>query len=365
MQERVYNFAAGPAVLPLSVLKRAQEELLCLPGAGASILEISHRSKTFDAIINGAQENIRKLYDIPENYKILFMQGGALTHFAMIPMNILRNTGKKADYIVTGTWSKKASGEAKTQGGVNVVWDGKEKSNFTRDPSADEYSLNPDAAYVYLTSNETIEGVQWPTEPETNGLPLVCDSSSDIFSRPIDIAKYGILFACAQKNAGPAGVTMIIIRDDLLERSGDDLPTMFNYKKQAAGNSMVNTPPCFAIYMLKLVTDWLISDIGGLAAMKRLNEEKAAVLYRVIDQSNGFYKGHAAKEFRSMMNVPFRLPSEELDNRFKAEAQEVGLSTLGGHRSVGGLRASIYNAMPKEGVEKLAAFMEEFMRKNA
>ena len=365
MNERVYNFAAGPAVLPLPVLKKAQEELLCLPGAGASILEISHRSKTFDAIINGAQENIRKLYNIPENYKILLMQGGALTHFAMVPMNILRNSGKKADYIVTGTWSKKASGEAKTQGEVNVVWDGKAESNFTRDPLPSEYKIDADAKYVYFTSNETIEGVQWPTEPESNGLPLVCDSSSDVFSRPGDINRYGVLFACAQKNAGPAGVTMIIIRDDLLECSGDDLPTMFNYKKQAAGNSMVNTPPCFAIYMLKLVTEWLLNDIGGLEAMKKLNEEKAAILYEVIDASDGFYKGHAAKEYRSMMNVPFRLPSEELDNKFKAEAQEVGLSTLGGHRSVGGLRASIYNAMPKAGVEKLAAFMEDFRKKNA
>ena len=362
-EERVFNFAAGPAVLPLPVLKKAQEEFLCLPGAGASILEISHRTKTFDAIINGAQDNIRKLYNIPENYKILLMQGGSLTHFAMIPMNILRNSGKKADYIVTGTWSKKSAAEAKTQGDVNIVWDGKAASNFTREPAPSEYKIDADALYTYICSNETIEGVQWPTEPNT-GLPLVCDSSSDIFSRPIDINKYGVLFACAQKNAGPAGVTMIIIRDDFVERSGDDLPTMFNYKKQAAGNSMVNTPPCFAIYMLKLVTDWLINDIGGLEKMKAINEKKAAMLYSVIDASDGFYKGHAAKEFRSMMNVPFRLPSEELDNKFKTDAQAVGLCTLGGHRSVGGLRASIYNAMPAEGVEKLATFMEDFMKKN-
>lgn len=365
MEERVYNFSAGPAVLPLPVLKKAQEDLLCLPGAGASILEISHRSKTFDAILAAAQANIRKLYNIPENYQILFLQGGALTQFALIPLNLAKGTGKKADYIVTGTWSKKASGESKIVGPTNVVWDGKEKSGFTRDPSADEYQLDTDAAYCYITSNETIEGVEWQSEPETGGIPLICDASSNVFSRPLDIAKYGLLYACAQKNAGPAGVTMLIIRDDLLERSGDDLPTMFNYKKLAAGNSMVNTPPTFAIYMLRLVTDWLLNDIGGLDNMFKLNKEKAALLYETIDASNGFYRGHADKAFRSIMNVPFRLPSEELDNKFKAEAQAVGLATLGGHRSVGGLRASIYNAMPKEGVEKLAAFMVDFAKKNA
>ena len=364
MEERVYNFSAGPAVLPLSVLKKAQEELLCLPGAGASILEISHRSKTFDAIIGAADANIRKLYAIPENYSILFLQGGALTHFAMIPMNILRGTEQAADYFVTGTWSKKASGEAKTQGKVNVVWDGKEQSGFTRKPKTGEYTVDPNAAYCYITSNETIEGVAWPAEPEVGNVPLVCDASSNVFSHPLDINKYGILFACAQKNAGPAGVTMLIVRNDLLERSGDDLPTMFNYKKLAAGNSMVNTPPTFAIYMLKLVTDWLIDDIGGLANMEKLNKEKAALLYDVIDASEGYYKGHAVKEYRSIMNVPFHLPSEELDNKFKTEAAAVGLTTLGGHRSVGGLRASIYNAMPKAGVEKLAQFMVDFRKNN-
>ena len=362
MEERVFNFSAGPAVLPLSVLKKAQEELLCLPSAGASILEISHRSKTFDAIINAAQENIRKLYNVPENYKILFMQGGALTQFALIPINML--CGKAADYIVTGTWSKKAAAEAKTQGTVNIVWDGKEKTGFTRKPSADEYKLNADSAYCYITSNETIEGVEWQSEPVTGDLPLVCDASSNIFSKPLDINKYGLLYACAQKNAGPAGVTMLIIRDDLVERSGDNLPSLFSYKKMAAGNSMVNTPPTFAIYMLKMVTDWLLNDIGGLDKMAEINRKKAQMLYDVIDGSNGYYKGHADKAFRSMMNVPFRLPSEELDNKFKTDAAAVGLCTLGGHRSVGGLRASIYNAMPVEGVEKLAAFMADFMKKN-
>ena len=363
MQERLYNFSAGPAVMPVSVLKKAQEELLCLPGVGASILEISHRSKPFDAIINGAQENVRKLLNIPENYKILMLQGGALTHFAMIPMNILLNSGKSADYIVSGTWSKKAASEAKTQGTVNVVWDGKE-GGFRRKPAQSELNLNPDAAYCYIAANETIEGVQWQQFPETGNVPLVADASSEIFSRPVDITKFGVLFACAQKNAGPAGVTMIIIRDDLLERSSDTLPSMFNYKKMADANSMLNTPPCFAIYMLKLVTDWLLDDIGGLEKMDQINREKAKLLYDTIDQSNGYYTGHADKEFRSIMNVPFRLATPELDKKFQDEAKEVGLMTLGGHRSVGGLRASIYNAMPREGVVALCDFMREFAKKN-
>ncbi len=363
MEERVFNFSAGPAVMPLPVLEKAQKDFLCLPGAGASILEISHRSKTFDAIINGAKDNIRKLYNIPENYKILFMQGGALTQFALIPINL--GMRKAPDYIVSGTWSKKASGEAKTQGPVNVVWDGKAADGtFLRKPKSDEYTLNNDAPYCYITSNETIEGVEWQTEPETGNVPLVCDASSNIFSRPLDINKYGLLYACAQKNAGPAGVTLLILREDLLERSSDNLPSLFSYKKMEAGNSMVNTPPTFAIYMLKLVTEWLLNDIGGLEKMYLLNQKKAKILYDVIDASDGFYRGHADKAYRSLMNVPFRLPSEELDNKFKSEAAAAGLASLGGHRSVGGLRASIYNAMPIEGVEKLAVFMEEF-KKNA
>lgn len=363
MQERLYNFSAGPAVMPLSVLKKAQEEFVCLPGVGASILEISHRSKPFEAILLAAQDNIRKLLNVPENYKILFLQGGALTQFAMIPMNIIRNVDSTADYIVSGTWSKKAASEAKTQGKINIVWDGKEEG-FRRKPADSELNLNPNAAYCYITSNETIEGVQWQKTPETGNIPLVCDASSDVFSRPVDISKYGIYYACAQKNAGPAGVTMLIIRDDFVDKSGDDLASMFSYKKLAAANSMLNTPPCFAIYMLKLVTDWLLTDIGGLDKMFEINQNKAALLYDAIDQSNGFYRGHANKEYRSIMNVPFRLPSEELDKQFQNEAKEIGLITLGGHRSVGGLRASIYNAMPEAGVIKLRDFMLDFAKKN-
>lgn len=360
--DRLYNFSAGPAVLPLSVLKKAQEEFLCLPGAGASVLEISHRSKAFEPIIKGAEANIRKLLNIPENYRVLFLQGGALLQFAMIPMNILG--GKKADYVVSGSWSKKALSEAKLVGDVNSVWDGKD-GGFRRKPNAGEVKFNADAAYAYICSNETIEGIQFQEFPETGGVPLVSDCSSDFFHRPIDVSKFGILYACAQKNCGPAGVTIVIIRDDLVDRSPENLPSLLNYKKISAAESMLNTPPCFSIYMVKLVTDWLINDIGGLDEMYKINCEKAALLYEAIDYSNGFYKGHADKEFRSIMNIPFRLPSEELDKKFQADAQKAGLSTLGGHRSVGGLRASIYNAMPREGVVALRDFMTDFAQKNS
>jgi len=363
MQERVYNFSAGPAVLPLPVLKKAQDELLCLPGAGCSILEISHRAKQFDEVITQAEANLRKLLNIPDNYRVLFLQGGALLQFAMIPMNILRGTGKSADYIVSGTWSKTALGEAKTQGAMNVVWDGA-GSNFTRKPKADEYQWNPDAGYCYTCSNETIQGVQWQEYPNTGDVPLICDASSDIFCRPVDISKFGVYFACAQKNAGPAGVTIVIMRDDLVEKSPADLPKMLNYRVLNEGKSMVNTPPCFAVYMVKLVTEWLLDHIGGLDKMYQRNLEKANHLYETIDNSNGFYKGHAVKENRSLMNVPFVLPSEELTKKFLEEAKSHKLTQLSGHRSVGGCRASIYNAMPVEGVLALRDFMLDFAKKN-
>ena len=359
--DRLYNFSAGPAVLPLSVLKKAQEELLCLPGAGASVMEISHRSKPFEAIIGAAEANIRKLLAVPDNYRVLFLQGGALLQFGMIPMNIL-GKGKKADYVVTGSWTKKAISEAKLVGEVSTVWDGKD-SGYRRKPSADETKFNADAAYAYICSNETIEGVQYQQYPGTPS-PLVCDSSSDIFCRPMDVSKFGILYACAQKNCGPAGVTIVIIRDDLVAMSPADLPSLLSFKKLAEAGSMLNTPPCFAVYMVKLVTDWLLDEIGGLDEMYKMNQEKAALLYEAIDYSNGFYKGHADKEFRSIMNVPFRLPSEELDKKFQEDAKRGGLITLGGHRSVGGLRASIYNAMPRDGVVALRDFMVDFAKKN-
>jgi len=361
MQDRVYNFSAGPAVLPLTVLKRAKEELVSLPGVGISVLEVSHRSKPFEEIIEAAEANIRKLLNVPDNYRVLFLQGGALLQFAMIPMNILG--GKSADYLVTGTWSKTALGEAKTQGTINTIWDGAE-TKFTRNPVAGEFSVNPDAAYCYLTSNETIQGVQWQTFPNTGNVPLVCDASSDVFCRPVDISKFGIYFACAQKNAGPAGVTIVIIRDDLIERVPSNLPKLLNYKVLAEGKSMVNTPPCFSIYMVRLVTEWLLDHIGGLDKMYERNVEKAKLLYDTIDNSDGFYRGHAVKEDRSIMNVPFVLKNEDLTKTFLEEAKTHKLVQLSGHRSVGGCRASIYNAMPLEGVAALRDFMVDFAKKN-
>ena len=365
-EQRLYNFSAGPAALPLPVLKKAQEELLCLPGAGASVMEISHRSKTFEAILDAAEANIRSLLKVPNNYRVLFLQGGALLQFGMIPMNLLGgqlSTDRAADYIVTGSWSKKAASEAKIVGKTNIIWDGKDVS-YKRKPTASELKLNADAAYAYVCSNETIEGVQYPELPNTGAVPLVCDSSSDFFSKPLDITKYGVLYACAQKNVGPAGVTVVIIRDDLVERSPDTLPSLLHFKKLAEQKSMLNTPPCFAIYMVKLVTEWLMNDMGGLEKVYAFNKEKAALLYAAIDNSNGYYTGHAEKEYRSIMNVPFRLPSEELDKKFETEAKSAGLITLAGHRSVGGLRASIYNAMPREGVVALCGFMSDFAKKN-
>lgn len=363
MEKRVYNFSPGPAMLPLPAIQEAQRDLLALPGTGMSILEISHRSKAFDKIINQAEANLRTLLGIPQNYRVLFLQGGALLQFGMVPMNLLHGTGKSADYIVDGTWSKKAHDEAKTQGAVRVAWDGK-PTNFNRVPKQNELNLDPNAAYVYMTSNETIQGVQYQSEPEVGNVPLVCDASSDILSRPLPIEKYGILFACAQKNVGPAGVTIVIIRDDLVERSPADQPSLVNYKILAEGKSLLNTPPTFAIYMVKLVTDWLLNEIGGLAKMAEINRGKAKLLYDVIDQSNGFYQGHAETDCRSVMNVPFRLANAAHDEPFLKQAAERGLFELKGHRSVGGCRASIYNAMPVEGVQLLASFMQEFCEKN-
>ena len=348
METRVYNFSAGPAVLPLPVLQQAQSELLSLPGVGSSVMEISHRSKAFTEIIEGADANLRKLLGIPDDYSILFLQGGAQLQFAMGPMNLLRGSGKKADYILTGTWGNKAIKEAKTQGDVRVAFDG-DSTGYCRVPEPGELDLDPDAAYVHVTSNETIQGVQFPVEPEVGDVPLVCDASSDVLSRPVPVERYGVLYACAQKNAGPAGVTIVIVRNDLLARSGDDLPAMLSYKKLAAAKSLLNTAPTFAVYMVKLVTDWLLNEIGGLEKMHRMNREKAQLLYDVVDRSDGFYDSHAEPASRSIMNVTFRLPNDELQKRFLDVAELRDLCSLKGHRSVGGCRASIYNAMPKEG----------------
>jgi len=364
MEKRLFNFSPGPAMLPLPVLEEAQRDLLALPGVGISILEISHRSKVFTAIIEQAEANLRKLLGIPGEYRVLFLQGGALLQFAMVAMNLLRGSGKSADYLVTGSWAKKAMEEAGTQGAVRSAWSGK-ADNFKRVPTREELQLDPQAAYVYYCSNETIQGIQFAAPPEVGETPLVCDASSDFLCRPLDIARFGVLFACAQKNAGPAGVTMVIIRDDLVAKSPADLPSMLSYKVLAEGKSLVNTPPVFAVYMVKLVTDWLLNTIGGLDKMHQINRRKAQMLYDAIDQSGGFYDGHAEPSSRSVMNVTFRLPNAAIEEEFFKQAKQHDLVELKGHRSVGGCRASIYNAMPEEGVAALRDFMIDFCKKHA
>ncbi|MCX8057208.1 MAG: 3-phosphoserine/phosphohydroxythreonine transaminase [Ignavibacteria bacterium] len=362
MTNRVYNFNPGPAVLPEPVLKEVQENLMALPGVGMSILEISHRSSTFENILNETIENLRKLANIPSNYKILFLGGGASLQFSMVPLNLMPPKNK-ADYIVTGSWSKKAVKEAKRVGQVNIAAS-TEEENFKRIPKQEELKLDPDAAYVHYTSNNTIFGTEWHYIPEVGDVPLVCDMSSDIFSYPFDVSKYGLIYAGAQKNLGPAGVTIVIIREDLLERSQDSLHTMLNYKIHAENNSLYNTPPVFAIYVVGLVAKWLL-NLGGLEAIAKINDEKAKLIYDAIDNSNGFYRGHAEKDSRSKMNITFRLPSEELEKKFVKEATEQGLVGLKGHRSVGGLRASVYNAFPIEGAKALVEFMKDFQNKNS
>ncbi|HJQ70654.1 MAG TPA: 3-phosphoserine/phosphohydroxythreonine transaminase [Blastocatellia bacterium] len=358
MTERIFNFSAGPAVLPLEVLEEAQRNLISLPGVGMSVLEISHRSKAFDEIILGAEADMRKLASIPDNYRVLFLQGGASLQFSMVPMNLLPEGGR-ADYILTGVWSKKAIKEAKRVGQANVAAT-TESENFARIPRQDEITLDPEAAYVHFTTNNTIYGTEWQQEPQVGDVPLVADASSDIFSHTIDVSKYGLIYAGAQKNLAPAGVTLVIIRDDLLARSPESLPTMLNYNTHAKERSLFNTPPVFAIYVMRLVLTWLL-DRGGLEEVERRNKEKAALLYDAIDATD-FYRAHAAPDSRSLMNITFRLPSEELEKRFVGEATKAGLDGLKGHRSVGGCRASIYNAFPREGVEALVSFMKEFER---
>ncbi|HEX8140546.1 MAG TPA: 3-phosphoserine/phosphohydroxythreonine transaminase [Pyrinomonadaceae bacterium] len=360
MSERIFNFSAGPAVLPLSVLEEAQRELVSLPGVGMSILEISHRSKTFDEIIAQAEGGVRDLLNLPDNYHVLFLQGGASLQFSMIPMNFLPREGS-ADYILTGSWGKKALKEAKRAGAVSVAATMAD-SNFTRVPAQDELKLDPHAAYVHFTSNETIEGVEWKQEPEVGDVPLVCDASSDILSRPVAVEKYALIYAGAQKNMGPSGVTLVILRDDLLSRIPEGLHTMLDYRTHVEAKSLYNTPNTFGIYIIMLVTRWL-KEKGGLEGMHRENEAKAQLLYDAID-ATAFYRGHADADSRSLMNVTFRLPSEELEKQFAKEATEAGLDGLKGHRSVGGIRASIYNAFPREGVEALVSFMKEFERKH-
>ena len=360
MTERIFNFSAGPAVLPVPVLEEAQRDMLSLPRVGMSVMEISHRSKTFDEIIGHAEEGLRELLGIPSNYHVLFLQGGASLQFSMVPMNFLPADGT-ADYVLTGSWGKKAVKEAKRVGAVSLaatMADG----GFTRVPTQEELTLNSKAAYVHLTTNETIEGVQWKHEPDVGAVPLIADASSDILSHSIPVDKYALIYAGAQKNMGPSGVTLVIVRDDLLKSVPDGLHTMLDFRTHVENKSLYNTPNTWGIYIINLVCNWL-KDKGGLPAMQQENEQKAQLLYDAID-STDFYRGHADHDSRSTMNVTYRLPSEELEKKFTAEATAQGLDGLKGHRSVGGIRASIYNAFPREGVEALVSFMKEFERKN-
>jgi len=364
MADRVFNFSPGPAVLPLPVLERARDELLSLPGAGASVLEISHRSPAFDRILAETVSDLRILLGVPAEHEIVFLQGGASLQFSMVPLNLLRGRDAPADYVLAGSWGIAAAEEARREGDVHVAWDG-QAWGYDRLPGEAELALSPAAAYVHLTSNETIQGVQWKREPEVGAAPLVCDCSSDFLSRPIDVARYGLLYACAQKNAGIAGVTVVILRRDLLDRAPPDLPRMLDYRTYVANGSRPNTPPVFAIYILGLVCRWLRDEMGGLEGMARHNAAKAKLLYDVLDSSGGFYAGHARPECRSAMNVTFRLRDPALERDFLAAAAARGLVELKGHRSVGGIRASIYNAMPLAGVESLRDQMLEFMNSAA
>ena len=357
---RIYNFSAGPAVLPLPVLEEAQRDLGSLPDVGMSVMEICHRSKTFEDLLNKAIEDIRALAGVPAHYKVLMLQGGASLQFSMVPMNLL-TSGTTADYIDTGSWADKAIKEAKKVGTVNIAGTTKADS-YTRIPRADELKLTKTGAYVHITTNNTIEGTEWKSLPDTGDVPLVADTSSDMFSAPIEVNRFGLIYAGAQKNLGPSGVTLVIIRDDLVAKSPDTLPTMLNYKVHAENNSLYNTPNTFGIYILGLTMKWLRS-IGGLTAIARLSQRKAGKIYAEIDRS-GFYRGTAQKDSRSMMNITFRLASEELEKQFVKESTTAGLDGLKGHRAVGGMRASIYNAFPEEGVDALVEFMREFERKH-
>jgi phosphoserine aminotransferase len=361
--KRLYNFSPGPAVLPVPVLERIRDEMLCLPGAPASILEISHRSSQFIAIQEAAKQRLIRLLHIPESHEVIFMQGGARLQFSMIPMNLLRGNSNAAQYVLTGSWGKYAIAEAKREGNVETIYDAK-ATNYDRLPSHGEVNINPKAAYVHVTSNETIQGVQFQADPDSPA-PLVSDCSSDFLYRPMDVSKFGLIYACAQKNAGPAGVTVVIIRKDLLERSQESLPGYLNYQNQVSEGSMWNTPPTFAIYTMGLVAEWLEETIGGLDKMLEINRQKAALIYNVVDKFPKLYFGHAQKESRSLMNVTFRFENEEHEKQFLKGAASAGLDSLKGHRSVGGIRASIYNAMPMAGAKALADYMTDFANKNA
>ncbi len=354
---RVYNFSPGPSMLPEAVLAKAAEEMLDYEGSGQSVMEMSHRSKEYDAIIKNCEALLREVMGIPDNYKVLFLQGGASSQFAMIPLNLMNGSGK-ADFVVTGQWAKKAYQEAARYGEANVVASSADKT-FSYIPKLDPSTFTKDADYFHICWNNTIYGTRFNELPEVGNVPLVADMSSCILSEPVDVSKFGLIYAGAQKNMGPAGLTVVIIREDLIGKERDICPTMFNYKIHADNDSLYNTPPTYAIYICKLVLEWIKNEIGGLEKMKERNEKKAQLLYDFLDSSKMF-KGTVEKEFRSIMNVPFVTGSDELDKKFVAESSKAGLINLKGHRTVGGMRASIYNAMPIEGVEALVAFMKEF-----
>lgn len=358
--ERVYNFSAGPSMLPEEVLKRAAKEMLCYENSGMSVMEMSHRSPVYENIIEAAEKLLREVMEIPENYKVLFLQGGASTQFAAVPLNLLSGSGK-ADYVLSGQFSSKAYQEAQKYGDVKVAASSKDK-NFSAVPKAEELCFRRDADYVHICFNNTIYGTKFPYIPQTDGVPLVADMSSCILSEPIDVSKFGVIYAGAQKNMSAAGLTVVIVREDLLGKARKDIPTMLDWKVMADNGSMYNTPPTYCIYIAKLVYEWILS-LGGLKAMQKRNEKKAALLYSYLD-SQEYYIAPVEMESRSMMNVTFVTGDAELDKKFAKEAAEQGLVNLKGHRSVGGMRASIYNAMPYEGVEKLVAFMQAFAKAN-
>lgn len=355
--KRAYNFNAGPAALPLEVLNKAHQEWLNINDSGMAVMELSHRSKDYEQVHNKAISLLRKLLSISEDYEILFLQGGASLQFTMVPMNLLAKD-RVGHYVLTGSWSEKALKEGGKIGQTSVLASGKE-NKYTTIPKLDHVELDDNAAYLHITSNNTIYGTQWHQFPDVKNAPLVADMSSDILCKPIDVNKFGLIYAGAQKNLGPSGVTVVIIRKDLISDSKDELPTMLNYKTHAGNNSLYNTPPTLAIYLLSLVLEW-VDSLGGVAELEKLNEQKAKTLYDCIDGSNGFYKGHATKESRSTMNVTFTLNSEDATKAFLTQAKELGFVGLNGHRSVGGCRASIYNAVPLEHVVKLAEFMKSF-----
>jgi phosphoserine aminotransferase len=362
MEKRLYNFSAGPAVLPVPVLERIRDEMLCLPGCGASILEISHRSKQFIEIQERAKQRLIRLLRIPDSHSVIFLQGGARLQFSMVPMNLLRGQTEAAQYILTGSWGKYALGEAKKEGAVEVLYDGS-GSGYSQLPAWSELNVSPKAAYVHWTSNETIQGIQFQSDLAA-ACPVVCDCSSDFLYRPLDVSKYGLIYACAQKNAGPAGVTVVILRKDLLERCDERLPGYLSYKNHVNEDSMWNTPPTFAIYTLGLVAEWLEESIGGLDAMHGINQHKSGLVYAAMDRHPHLYRGHARIANRSLMNATFTLPTEALEADFLAEAKRRGLDSLKGHRSVGGIRASLYNAMPIEGAQALSQLMDDFATRN-